>query len=115
MSEGFSPVLAALTRLHGVRSSLLISESDGIIVDVNVRIGERGDRVAALAASLYRKSRLASRAAGLGAAVFMQLEAARGRVCAAGKGDLVLIVVTEPTANVGMIRVELLKAAGTLP
>jgi predicted regulator of Ras-like GTPase activity (Roadblock/LC7/MglB family) len=70
--------------------------------------------VAALAASLYRKARLSARAAHLGAVSFMQLEAPNGRVCAAGAGPLVLIVVAHATANVGLIRVELLRAVGEL-
>ena len=42
---------------------------------------------------------------------FLQLDAERGRMCAVGgAGDLVIVVVAEPQANVGLIRVELLKA-----
>ena len=68
----------------------------------------------ALAASLYRKARLSAGAAGLGAVSFMQLEAPGGRICAVGGGDLVLVVVAEPAVNVGLVRVELLRAVGEL-
>ena len=44
----------------------------------------------------------------------MQLEAPRGRICAVGAGDLVLVVVAEPAVNVGLVRVELLRAVGEL-
>ena len=44
----------------------------------------------------------------------MQLDAERGRICAAGRGELLLVVVAEPSANVGLIRVEMLKAAEAL-
>lgn len=114
MSSPFGPVLTALTRQRGVRASLVVGESDGLIVDSNLQVGQNGDKVAALAASLYRKARLSARAAGLGDAVFMQLEAERGRICAAGHNDLVLVVVAESAANVGLIRVELMKAVGAL-
>ena len=67
-----------------------------------------------LAASLYRKARQSARAAGLGAVSFMQLEAPNGRLCAVGGGDLVLVVVAEPAVNVGLVRVELLRAVGEL-
>ena len=43
------------------------------------------------------------------------IEAERGRICAAGHNDLVLVVVADPAANIGMIRVEMIKAAGALP
>lgn len=110
----FADMLDALTRQRGVAAALVVSERDGIVVDSNLQIGQDGDRVAALAASLYRKARLSARAAGMGAVSFMQLEAPAGRLCAVGGGDLVLVVVAETTVNVGLVRVELLKAVGSL-
>ncbi|MFL5578454.1 MAG: roadblock/LC7 domain-containing protein [Gemmatimonadaceae bacterium] len=114
MRSQFSDLLSALVRQRGVLGSMVVSESDGIVVDSNLQIGVRGPAVAALAASLYRKARLSSLAAGLGESTFLQLEAERGRVCAVGRGDLVLVAVAEPRANVGLIRVEMLKAVETL-
>ena len=70
--------------------------------------------MAALAASLYRKARRAAQAAGLGATGFMQLEAESGRLCIIGGDELVLVVVAQREANVGLIRVELLRAAAAL-
>ena len=111
MSAPFAKVLESLTKQRGVRASLIVSESDGLIVDASLRFGQDGDRVAALAASMYRKARLSAGAAWLGAVAFLQLDAERGRICAAGgRGDLIIVVVAEPAANVGLIRVELLKA-----
>ena len=110
----FGSALQALTRLRGVHASLVVDENDGLVVDSNLQIGQNGDRVAALAAALYRKARLSARAAKLGQATFMQLEAERGRICAAGRNDLVLVVVADPAANIGLIRVEMLKAVGAL-
>ena len=106
--------LDALTRQRGVRGSLAVSAADGISIDSNLQFGEDGARVAALAASLYRKARLSARAAGLGGAGFMQLEAESGRLCAIGGDEVVLVVVAEATANVGLIRVEMLRAAERL-
>jgi predicted regulator of Ras-like GTPase activity (Roadblock/LC7/MglB family) len=93
---------------------MVVSEADGIIVDSNLQIGVKGNVVAALTASRYRKARLSAQAAGLGTAAFLQLEAQRGRVCAVGRGDLLLVTVAESRANVGLIRVELLRAAEVL-
>ena len=109
-TSDYSNVLASLIRHRGVRGSLVVSETDGIIVDSNLQIGQMGDRLAALAASLHRKARLAANAAGLGRATLMQLEAEQGRILASGRGDLVLVVIADPAANVGLIRVEMLKA-----
>lgn len=115
MITPYGSVLEALTRQRGVRASLVVSESDGLVVDSNVRFGQDGDRMAALAASLYRKARLSAGAARLGDVAFLQMDAERGRICAVGgRGDLVLVVVADSTANVGLIRVALLKAQESL-
>ncbi|HEY4218370.1 MAG TPA: roadblock/LC7 domain-containing protein [Gemmatimonadaceae bacterium] len=111
MSTPFAQVLETLTRQRGVRASLIVSENDGLVIDCSLRFGQEGERVAALAASLYRKARLSASAARLGSVAFLQLDAERGRICAVGgRGDLVIVVVAEPAANVGLIRVELLRA-----
>lgn len=113
--SSYTPILETLTRQRGVRASLIVSEGDGLVVDSNLRFGQDGDRVAALAASMYRKARLSAAAARLGSVAFLQLDAERGRICAAGgRGDLVLVVVADPSANVGLIRVELLRALESL-
>lgn len=114
MSTPFTPVLDALTRLRGVRASLVVAATDGIAIDSNLQIGQDGSRVAALAASLYRKARQSALAAGFGATGFMQLEAETGRLCLLGGDELVIVVVAERDANVGLIRVEMLRAAGSL-
>lgn len=115
MNSPFAPLLESLTRQRGVRASLIVSENDGLVVDANLRFGQDGERVAALAASMYRKARLSATAARLGAVAFLQLDAERGRICAVGgRGELVIVVVADPAANVGLIRVELLKALETL-
>ena len=114
MSSPFSGILGSLIRQRGVLGSLVVDERDGIVVDSNLSVGLRGPVVAALAASLYRKARLSSAAAGLGSAAFLQLEAERGRICAAGRNDLVIVIVAEPRANIGLIRMEMLRAVESL-
>ena len=110
MTSPFQAMLEGLLRLRGVTAALLVDEHEGMIVDSVLQFGQDGDRVAALAASLHRKARLSSAAAGLGAVSFMQLEAEGGRICAAGRDDMVLVVVAASAANVGLVRVEMLKA-----
>jgi predicted regulator of Ras-like GTPase activity (Roadblock/LC7/MglB family) len=110
MTTPFEVVLDGLTRQRGVRASLIVSEKDGLVVDSKLRFGEQEDRLAALVASIVRKARLSARAAHLGAVSFLQLDAERGRICAVRRDDLVVVVVADAAANVGLIRVELLKA-----
>lgn len=114
MTSPFTQALDAIRRQRGVTASLVAAEADGVIVDARLQIGQRGDHVAALAASLYRKARLSATAAGLGEVGFIQMEAMDGRLCAVGRNGLVLVAVTRREANVGLIRVELLRAAEAL-
>lgn len=106
MITPYTPMLDALTRHRDVRACLVV-DADGIAVDSTLQFGQDGNRVAALAASLYRKARRSADAAGLGATGFMQLEAEGGRLCLLGGQTLLLVVVAEPTANVGLIRMEM--------
>ena len=110
----FTAILDPLQRLKGVRASLVVAADDGIAIDSNLQIGQDGSRVAALAASLYRKARKSAAAAGFGGTGFMQLEAEAGRLCLLGGDEVVLVVVAQPDANIGLIRVEMLRAAESL-
>lgn len=114
MSSPFSGILASLIRHRGVNGCMVVGAGDGLIVDSTLQIGMNGAPFAALTASLYRKARRAAQAAGFGDAGFLELDAEQGRVCAVGRGDLVLVVVAESRVNVGLVRVELLKAAEAL-
>ena len=110
----FSTVLAQLTRVRGVRAAMIVDAHDGVTIDAALQVGTEGSTVAALIASLYRKARRSAAAAGFGDTGFLQLEAERGRVCALGGEDVVLLVVTDRDVNVGGIRVDLLRAAELL-
>ena len=110
-----APRIGEQHALQASPASLIVSESDALIVDTALRFGQDRYRVAALSASLYRKARLSAGAAWLGNVAFLQLDADRGCICVAGgRGDLIVVVVADPAANVGLIRVELLKAVESL-
>lgn len=114
MSTPFTALLDSLTKQRGVLASLVVGAGDGVTIDANTQIGQESTRVAALAASLYRKARKSASTAGLGATGFMQLEAEAGRLCIIGGDEIVLIVVAERDANIGLIRVEMLRATKVL-
>ncbi|MBL8997436.1 MAG: roadblock/LC7 domain-containing protein [Gemmatimonadetes bacterium] len=109
--SAYSRLIASVTRHRGVSACLLVSEEDGIVVEGTAQIGVSTAAFAALTASLYRKSARASEAAGFGTVAFFELEAERGRVLAAGRNGLLMVAVAEPRVNVGLLRVELLRAA----
>lgn len=110
----YAPMLMAMRRHRGVLGSMVVDAQDDIIVEAAVRQGVNSSTVAAIGASLYRKARLSARAAGLGDTGFLRLEAEGGHVFAAGRGALVLIALAESSVNVGLVRMEMLKAAEAL-
>lgn len=110
MTSQFSPLLLSLIRHRGVTGCMVVGEADGMIVDSSLQIGVNGEAFAALSASLYRKACRAAAAAGFGTAGFFELDADGGRMCAAGRNELIVVVVAEPRVNVGLLRVEMLKA-----
>jgi predicted regulator of Ras-like GTPase activity (Roadblock/LC7/MglB family) len=114
VSTPYTAALAGLIRHRGVKGCLVVGETDGLIVDSTLQFGVNGATFAALTASLYRKARRAAQAAGFGDATFVQLDAEQGRVCAVGRNELVLVVVAEPLVNVGLVRVDMLKAVEAL-
>jgi predicted regulator of Ras-like GTPase activity (Roadblock/LC7/MglB family) len=113
-SSPFSGVLATLIRHRGVRGCMVVGEGDGLIVDSSMQYGVDGNTFAALTASVYKKARRAAAAAGFGDASFLELDAEHGRVCAVGRNELVLVVIAESRLNVGLVRVDMLKAAEAL-
>jgi predicted regulator of Ras-like GTPase activity (Roadblock/LC7/MglB family) len=110
MTSQFASTLQTLVRLRGVSAAMLVDEHEGLIIDAVLQFGQDGERVAAIAASLHRKARLAAEAAGLGTVAFMELEAESGRICLASRGGMVLLAVAASSANVGLVRIQLLKA-----
>lgn len=112
--SAFGELLSAITRHRGVSGCLLVSASDGIVVESVLQVGVNANAFAALSASLYRKARRAGDSAGFGEVGFFELEAEGGRVLMAGTGDLLLVTVAETRVNVGLLRVELLRAAEAL-
>lgn len=114
MTSPFEELLTTITRQRGVLGCIVVGESDGIVVDASVRVGIEGNVVAALAAALYRKARICSETAGLASVTFLQLEAERGYVCAAGRDGLVIVVLADARAQVALIRTAMLQSVEML-
>jgi predicted regulator of Ras-like GTPase activity (Roadblock/LC7/MglB family) len=115
MTGPFAAGLAQVTRLAGVRGALLVEREDGLVVAEALMEDLDGSAVAALAASLWTRLGRAGEVAGRGAPAFAQLEAELGTMLAVPAGpELLLVAVAEPDANLGMVRLELVRAAAGL-
>jgi len=107
----YARALDLVTRVRGVRGAMLVSADDGIIVAEQLMEGIKGPVVAALAASLATRLRRAMEAAGVGASLFWHLQAEQGALLVVPtSGGTLVVAVAEPDVNVGLVRLELLRA-----
>jgi predicted regulator of Ras-like GTPase activity (Roadblock/LC7/MglB family) len=110
----YDSVMAQIERHPGVLAAMLVGMDDGMVISGTDAPGRSWEPAAALASSLFRKTREAATDAGLGGATFVRLEADRGYVCATARGEMVLVAVTNRSINLGRLRLEMLSAAEQL-
>jgi predicted regulator of Ras-like GTPase activity (Roadblock/LC7/MglB family) len=111
MSDPYRTSVERLSRVSGVRGALIVDLEAGIPVSAELAEDVSGSAVAALAAALYRRTSSAAQGAGFGPARTLQLESADGHVVMVGAGELVVVVVAEPAAQLGLVRLEANRAA----
>lgn len=110
MTNAFGNVVARLERIQGVAGVMLVGLDDGMVIAGDAGAGRDADTAAALAASLFRRTRTAAGDAGLGDANFVRLEAERGHLCATAKGEVVVVAMASPGINLGRLRLEMMSA-----
>jgi predicted regulator of Ras-like GTPase activity (Roadblock/LC7/MglB family) len=112
MSDELQRALDRISRVRGVRGSMWVSADDGIAVVQLLMEGVHGKAVAALAASLARKVSGAAAATGAGKVRFVQMEAAGGTLLVApAPRDLLVVALADSRVNVGLARLEMMRAA----
>jgi predicted regulator of Ras-like GTPase activity (Roadblock/LC7/MglB family) len=114
MSDVFSAAVERLSRVPGVRGALVVEKDAAVPVAAEVSEGVNATAVAALAASLFRRSSQASESARFGVLQTLHLEAAGGHVVVVDAGELVLVAVAERDAQLGLIRLEAMRAGQSL-
>lgn len=114
MSDVYTAATERLSRVSGVRGALIVEKDAAVPVVAELREGVNGTAVAALAASLFRRTAQASDTAQFGRLTTLQLEADEGHVIAVDAGELILVVVAERDAQLGLVRLEAHRAAESL-
>ena len=114
MIQKFDSIVARLQRQQGVMGVMLVGVEDGMVIAGDAGHGRDSDTAAALAASLFRRTRTAAADAGVGNAHFVRLEADRGHVCATALEDIVIVAVAATGINLGRLRLEMLGAVNML-
>ncbi|MFO7259616.1 MAG: roadblock/LC7 domain-containing protein [bacterium] len=114
MSDVVSATLSRLSRVPGVRSALIVDAEAGVPVASELGEGTSGEAVAALTASLFQRTERAARDAALGELGLLQLETDEGYVVVAGGRPLLVVVIADRDAQLGLIRLETDRAVEAL-
>jgi predicted regulator of Ras-like GTPase activity (Roadblock/LC7/MglB family) len=113
MTERMERALDRITRVRGVRGAMLVSATDGLLIADAAMEGVRTDAAAALSAALLARLARATAASGAGQPAFVHVEAERGALLAVPAGeDVLLVTLADPAVNVGLARLEMLRAVG---
>ena len=114
MNDELQAALARVSRVPGVRGALIVEAEAGVPVVAEVAENTSGDAVAAFAAALYRRTASAAATGGFGRLQNLHLEAEDGHVLVAGTGELIVVVLTDGEAQLGLVLLEATRAAEAL-
>jgi uncharacterized protein len=114
MTDVYTAAVERLSRIPGVLGALIVEKESAESVVAELREGVNGTAVAALAASLFRRTGQATDSAALGTLAAMQLEAEQGHVVVVDAADLILVVLAERHAQLGLVRLETMRAGQSL-
>lgn len=114
MKDAYTNAVERLSRVAGVRGALIVEAETAVPIVAELSEGVNGTAVAALAAALYARTAEASASARLGAVGTVQLEADGGHVIIIGAGEVVLVIISERSAQLGMVRLEARRVAAGL-
>ena len=103
-----------LTRAPGVRGAMVVDAEAGVAVTSELTADVKETALAAMTGSLFQRTADASRSSGFGDVRLLQLDAEDGHVVVAGAGPLLVVALTEPNAQLGLVRVEAERAAEEL-
>lgn len=113
MSDAIQRSLDRISRVRGVQGSMFVSTEDGLAIAQLLMVGVNGKVLAAFAASMARKVSGAAAATGAGRVKFVQMQAAGGVLLVAVGQDLLVAVVADAGVNVGLARLEMMRAVET--
>ncbi len=111
MTHQLQGVLDVLTRVRGVQGAMFVARDDGLVIAETLMEGVRGKALAALAASVFGKFTWVSGTAKAGEPRFLHMQCTEGAVLVlATNQDVLVVIVTDTNTNVGLVRLEMLRA-----
>jgi len=106
-------ILRNLTRVSGVQGSVLV-DRDGMVILSDLEADLDDERVGAMAAAIVATVEESLRKVNRGPLVHLQMDAAHGKILVQEAGKALLVVLTEKSVNIGLIRIEIKTAAEKL-
>lgn len=105
-------VINALSEVEGVRAAILVRRDGSAVGDMVT--GEDDQLLGALTGAIFGTINKAMQRTGLGELSDVVVSAELGSIQAMGTGDYVVVVLADRASNIGMIRLEMRRAAGSL-
>lgn len=104
-------ILVDLKQMGGINASSIASR-DGVLIVSDIKIESHAKTFAAMSATMLAAAETATIELGKGIPDRVIVESKHGKLVAMGAGpDALLVILTEPDAGLGLILVELEKAA----
>jgi predicted regulator of Ras-like GTPase activity (Roadblock/LC7/MglB family) len=103
-------IVEDLIRIDGVIGGLLVGK-DGLVVSSTLLEDEDAEVLGAMSAAMFGSVAKAAERIGIGMLRDTIIEATEGSIQLIEAEDLILVVIAERGVNLGMIRIEMRKAA----
>jgi len=106
-------IVEDLLRVDGVVGSLLVGR-DGLVVASTLLDAEDAEVLGAMSAAVYGEVDKATKRIGVGGLVDAIINAQDGAVLLQESHDLILVVITQRTVNLGLVKMEMRRAAARI-
>lgn len=106
-------IVEDLLRVDGVVGSLLVGK-DGLVVASTLLDAADAEVLGAMSAAVYAEIDKATKRIGVGGLNDAIISAQDGLIMMLESHDLILVVITQRAVNVGLVKMEMRKAAGRI-
>jgi uncharacterized protein len=103
-------IVEDLIRVEGVIGSLLVGK-DGLVVASTLLDEEDAEILGAMSAAVFGEIDKATRRIGVGSLVDSIIDAKDGSILVLEAKELILVVITQRTVNLGLVKMEMRRAA----
>lgn len=103
-------IVEDLLRVEGVIGSLLVGK-DGLVVASTLLDPDDAEVLGAMSAAVYGEINKSTKRIGVGTLVDAIIDAQEGSILLLEAKDLILVVITQRVVNLGLIKMEMRRAA----